>query len=143
MTTPGVDTAKLDTLPTLRDERGALTVAEFSKFVPFPVARIFYVSGVPAGMSRGGHAHYRCRQYVICQSGRVLLHLADGDSERAFELAPGQAVLIEPGIFGTQTYLDDGSISLILCDRPYEADDYIHGMDAFMEYRRGKALRVP
>lgn len=137
MTGPSVSAARLDTLPTIRDTRGALTIAEFGRFVPFEVARIFYVREVPAGMSRGGHAHHRCRQYVICQSGRLRVQLADGDHERSFDLSAGQAVLIEPGIFGTQTYLDDDSVCLVLCDRPYEADDYINGMDAFLEYRRG------
>jgi dTDP-4-dehydrorhamnose 3,5-epimerase-like enzyme len=131
-----VEAARIDKLPVMRDARGSLTAIDFAKQVPFPVARLFYVSGVPAGMSRGGHAHRRCNQYMICQAGRLLVAIADGADERSIELSAGQAVLIEPGIFATQTYLDGDSACLVLCDRPYEADDYIHGMDAFMNYRR-------
>ena len=139
MSPPVVEDARIDLLPVMRDSRGALTVVEFSRPVPFAVARLFYVSGVPAGTSRGGHAHYRCRQYMICQEGRLGVVLADGANERSLELSAGHAILIEPGIFAMQTYLDDDSALLVLCDRPYEADDYIHGMDQFLKYRREKA----
>ena len=101
--------------------------------------RIDTLPGVPAGLPRGGHAHHRCRQYMICQGGRLGISLADGTRERSLELSTGQAILVEPGIFATQTYLDDDSILLVLCDRPYEADDYIRGMDEFVKYRRDKA----
>jgi dTDP-4-dehydrorhamnose 3,5-epimerase-like enzyme len=139
MSPPTVEDARIEILPVMRDSRGVLTVVEVSRIVPFAVARLFYVSGVPVGSSRGGHAHYRCRQYLICQEGRLGIVLADGASERSFELSAGHAILIEPGIFATQTYLDNNSALLVLCDRPYEADDYIHGMDQFLKYRREKA----
>jgi|SRR3954471_21331683 mannose-6-phosphate isomerase-like protein (cupin superfamily) len=136
---PSVDDVGVDMLPVVRDSRGTLTIVEFSKIVPFQVARLFYISGVKAGLSRGGHAHYRCRQYLICQDGRLEIHMADGTRERSVELSSGQAVLVEPGIFAAQTYLDDNSAMLVLCDRPYESEDYIHGMDEFLKFRRGKA----
>jgi dTDP-4-dehydrorhamnose 3,5-epimerase-like enzyme len=139
MSFPSVEDVRIDMLPGKRDPRGALTVVEFNTAVPFPVARLFYVSGVPAGLSRGGHAHYRCSQYLICQAGRLGIALADGDRERRLELSAGQAMLVEPGIFATQTYLDDASVLLVLCDRPYEAEDYIHSMDEFVKYRRENA----
>jgi dTDP-4-dehydrorhamnose 3,5-epimerase-like enzyme len=135
MNGPTLADIKIDTLPTMRDARGALTVAEFREFVPFPVARLFYVRDVPAGTMRGQHAHYRCQQYLICQNGRVRLTLADGISEERFELSPGQGVLIAPGIFAAETYLETASILLVLCDRSYEKEDYIHTMDEFLSYR--------
>lgn len=126
-------------LQVMRDARGALTVVEFSRHVPFAVARLFYVSGVPVGLSRGGHAHRRCSQYMICQSGRLRVAATDGSRERSLELTAGQAVLIEPGIFASQVYLEVDSVLLVLCDRPYEAEDYIHKMDEFLKYRREMA----
>ena len=139
MSLPSVKDACVETLPGRRDARGTLTVAEFDKIVPFNVTRLFYVSDVPAGLTRGGHAHYRCSQYLICQAGRLGITLTDGEGERLLELSAGQALLIAPGIFATQTYLDAGSILLVLCSRCYEAEDYIHSMDEFVKYRRGKA----
>jgi len=138
MTGPTIDSIKLDTLPTMRDARGALTVAEFSKFVPFAVARMFYVRDVPAGTRRGQHAHYRCSQYMICAGGRLRVTVADGKTERGFDLSPGQGIFIEPGIFATETYLDPDTVMLALCDRTYEKEDYIHTMEEFLEYRAGR-----
>jgi UDP-2-acetamido-3-amino-2,3-dideoxy-glucuronate N-acetyltransferase len=135
MSLPRIDTVRLDTLPTMRDARGALTVAEFSKFVPFPVVRLFFVRDVPPGTMRGQHAHYHCSQYMACVSGRLRITVADGTDESVLELAPGQGVFIAPGIFATETYLDANSVMLALCDRPYEREDYIHTMDEFLKYR--------
>ena len=123
----------------MRDLRGALTVVEFSKFVPFPVARLFYVRDVPPGTMRGQHAHYRCSQYMICTGGRLRITVADGTDERTLDLSPGQGVLIAPGIFATETYVDANSVMLALCDRPYEKEDYIHNLDEFLKYRAEKA----
>lgn len=134
--TTKLDGLKIDTLPTVRDVRGALTVAEFSRFVPFAVVRLFYVREVLPNTARGQHAHFRCSQYVICVSGRVRVDFADGTGERSVILSPGQAILIEPGIFATETYLDADSVLLFLCDRPYEKDDYIHTLDEFLQLRR-------
>jgi UDP-2-acetamido-3-amino-2,3-dideoxy-glucuronate N-acetyltransferase len=134
---PTVDSVKLDTLPTVRDARGALTVADFNKFVPFPVVRMFYVREVPPGTMRGQHAHYRCTQYMVCLSGRLQITVADGNSQRSFELAAGNGILIEPGIFATETYLDADSLMMALCDRPYEKEDYIHDMDELRRFRAG------
>ena len=135
---PLLQDVRVDELAVRRDARGVLTVLDVNETVPFAVARLFYVSGVPAGLSRGGHAHYRCRQYMICQEGRLEVKMTDGIEERSVELSGGQGLLVEAGIFAAQTYLDDNSVLLVLCDRPYEADDYIHGMETFLKYRRGE-----
>jgi UDP-2-acetamido-3-amino-2,3-dideoxy-glucuronate N-acetyltransferase len=119
----------IDTLPTMRDSRGALTVADFAKAIPFPVTRLFYVWDVAAGTQRGRHAHRRCSQYMICVTGRIEIELADTLAQRQLELAPGTGVLVPPGIFAAETYCDPGTVLLVLCDRPYEKDDYIHSMD--------------
>ena len=134
--TATLDGLKIDALPTMRDPRGELTVAEFNRFLPFSVVRLFYVREVPPNTVRGQHAHFRCSQYVICVSGRARIDFADGISERLVILSPGQAVLINPGIFATETYLDADTVLLFLCDRPYEKDDYIHTLDEFLQLRQ-------
>jgi UDP-2-acetamido-3-amino-2,3-dideoxy-glucuronate N-acetyltransferase len=124
-----VNDIKVDNLPTIRDARGNLVVAEFSAYVPFQVVRLFYVHDVPANTTRGKHAHRRCRQYMICQTGRVLVDAADGRQTRQIELNAGQAVLMEPRIFFSETYADRGTLLLVLCDQPYDKDEYINSME--------------
>jgi dTDP-4-dehydrorhamnose 3,5-epimerase-like enzyme len=129
---PNVNDIKIDNLPKIHDPRGHLVVAEFGKYVPFSVARLFYVYGVPANTSRGKHAHRRGRQYLICQTGRVLVDVTDGTHTRQIELNPAQAVLIENGIFASETYVDHDTVLLVLCDIPYDRNDYIESMEEFL-----------
>jgi dTDP-4-dehydrorhamnose 3,5-epimerase-like enzyme len=129
---PNVNDIKVENLPIMRDARGNLVVAEFSKHVPFPVVRLFYVYGVPANTSRGKHAHRRGRQYLICQSGRVHVDVDDGTQSRRIELNAAQAVLIENGIFASETYVDQNSVLLVLCDIPYDRSDYIESREEFL-----------
>jgi UDP-2-acetamido-3-amino-2,3-dideoxy-glucuronate N-acetyltransferase len=124
-------------LPSFVDERGSLTVAEFSRFVPFVVQRLFFIRCVPAATDRGGHAHYRCRQYLVCQNGTIKVQATDGRSTRDFLLCDGQCLLVEPGIFATETYLTSDSILLVLCDRPFEKSDYIDTIEELVRFRVG------
>lgn len=115
-----------------RDKRGELTVLEQ---MPFEVVRFFYVHDVPAGTTRGQHGHFRCRQYLICQVGRLLVEMTDGTDTRRFELQPGQGVALEPGLFGTETYIEPGTVMLVLCDRAYDKGDYIHDLETLRHFR--------
>jgi dTDP-4-dehydrorhamnose 3,5-epimerase-like enzyme len=133
-----VTAMEVDTFPTMRDQRGTLTVVELGGIVPFTVVRLFFVIGVPTGTTRGQHGHYRCNQYFLCQGGRVQTVVSDGTEERTFILEPGQGLLVPPGIFASETYLEPHTILQVLCDRPYEKDDYIHTVDELRAWR-GKA----
>jgi hypothetical protein len=125
-----VDAITVDQLPSHRsDERGAVTPVEFARFVPFQPVRLFYAYDVPEGAVRGRHANRTGREYLICQSGRVRLDLADQAKARVITLSAGEGVLIEPGIFAVDTYLDPGTVLLVLCDRPYDHADYIHTLE--------------
>jgi dTDP-4-dehydrorhamnose 3,5-epimerase-like enzyme len=135
---PSLDDIKVDDLPEFREARGSLVVAELSAYVPFEVVRIFYVRDVPVNVTRGMHAHRECRQYMICQAGRVLIEATDGKQTRQIELRAGQAVLMESGIFYSERYLDRETVLLVLCDKPYDVNDYIDSMDEFIAlYRAG------
>jgi UDP-2-acetamido-3-amino-2,3-dideoxy-glucuronate N-acetyltransferase len=129
---PNVHDIKVDDLPSYRDARGNLVVAELSKYIPFDVVRLFYVHDVPINAVRGQHAHRNCRQYMICQRGQVLVDASDGSQTRQITLNPGQAVLMENGIFYSETYLDRNSTLLVLCDKPYDRKDYIDSMEEFI-----------
>ena len=69
---------KIIDLPKILDQRGNLTVAEQMKDIPFNVSRVYWVYDVPGGESRGGHAHKRCREFIIAVSGSFSVTLNDG-----------------------------------------------------------------
>lgn len=126
-------------LPTFPDPRGTLTVAEIAKLVPFTVQRLFYVQGVPEGITRGSHGHYRCRQFLICQTGIISVEITDGIASKTFSLHANQAILIEPGLYATETYTTPDAALLVLCDRPFEAEDYIKSIEELVRFRAAQA----
>jgi dTDP-4-dehydrorhamnose 3,5-epimerase-like enzyme len=116
----------------LQNEFGRLTVVEMVREIAFDVVRVFLVSAAEAGILRGCHAHRRCNQFLICVGGRVEAIFFDGKETKSIVLEPGDGVLLPAGIWGEQRYLDPGSALLVLCDRAYEAADYIEDREQFI-----------
>jgi hypothetical protein len=122
---PSVGELYVVKLPMFLDERGLLVAVEFTQVVPFKVSRLFWISGVPQGASRGAHAHAACHQYVICGAGSVFVDVDDGIMQRSITLETGTALHVPPRIFLTLRLHDPGSLALVLCDRTYEQEDYL------------------
>ena len=122
------------------DARGLLCPIELAKVLDFPVRRLFWVTRVPAGQERGGHAHKLCSQYLICLAGSIEVTATDGEDTAVLMLEPGQALLLKPGIWAAERYRSEEALLLVLCDQAYDRDDYITEIDAFRSYRRGHAV---
>ena len=69
-----------------RDHRGILSVFEEFDGVPFRIRRVYCLSEVPPGTSRGGHAHKAIHQFVIAISGSFDLVLNDGKQSKRIQL---------------------------------------------------------
>ena len=115
--------AVLVQLPSHGDQRGQLIPCELSRF--FAPVRTFLVHDVPEGTVRGGHAHRTARQLMICLVGRVVVELRlAGEMARVHLDRPAKALLVEPGVWASQTYHGDAQL-LVLASEPYDPDDYI------------------
>ena len=122
-------------LPRITDPRGNLTVAESQDCVPFPIRRAYWVYDVPAGESRGGHAHKRLKQLVIALSGSFHVTLDDGHERKTVLLNhPWQGLLIDTNTWRTLDDFSSGAVCLVLASEHYEEDDYIYDYDEFLEY---------
>lgn len=73
---------QLINLPKIIDPRGNLTVAQAFEHVPFAIKRVYWTYDVPSGESRGGHAHYKCREFIIAVSGSFDVCLDNGQAKR-------------------------------------------------------------
>ena len=114
---------------------GDLVVMERDRQIPFMIVRVFMVLAQP-GAIRGQHAHKECTQFLTCPAGRVDIVWDDGLEKATYVLdRPGMGLLIPPSIWAQQTYQAPGSLLTVLCDRPYEAEDYIRDYRAFLAYR--------
>ena len=109
----------------VRDHRGSLTPLDFDE-LPFRVARTFVVSA-PRGAVRGGHGHRRVRQVLFRAGGRIDVEVAHrGERARIVLDEDRPAVLIEPGVWAQQTYLDDDATLIVFADGPYDPGEYVH-----------------
>ncbi len=121
--------------PKITDPRGNLTFAEAEGHVPFPVKRAYWVYDVPAGESRGGHAHKRLQQMVVAVSGSFTVTLDNGKERETILLNhPWQGLLIDTNTWRTLDDFSSGAVCLVLASEHYEEDDYIYDYDEFLKY---------
>lgn len=123
--------------PKITDPRGNLTVAEGMRHVPFGVSRVYWTYDVPAGESRGGHAHKHCREVITAISGSFTVTLDDGTERRSFHLNhPWQGLLVEAGVWRTLDDFSSGAVCLVLASDPFCEDDYIREYGHFLSYKQ-------
>jgi hypothetical protein len=138
MTTKLFDLRDVRTIDLPRHARddGAVVIAESGESVPFAIVRLFTVTA-PRDAERGKHAHRLCSQFMICVHGMVNVVCDDGGNRRSFVLDRNDlALLVPPTIWSTLTYRYADSVVAVLCDRPYEKDDYVSDYAEFVAMRK-------
>ena len=127
--------ARLIELPRHARADGEVIVAEAAAQVPFRIERMFALAA-SAGAKRGRHAHRLCSQFMICVSGAVDVVCEDGSNKNTFALnRRNQALLVPPGLWNTVEFRQNESVLIVLCDRVYEAHDYIRDYAEFLSFR--------
>jgi len=111
-------------LPRVAETRGTLTEISFHT-LPFVAARSFFITDVPVGAVRGGHAHRDGEQLLVCMSGRIEVRIRHNGVEQTTICKPdGRALYVKAGVWASQTYLDEGSSLLVFCSHPFSMDSY-------------------
>lgn len=132
-----VSDARFIELPRHAREDGEVVVAEATGHVPFAIARLF-VLRAPESAARGDHAHRLCSQFMICSNGAIDIVLDDGSAKQTFTLdRSNRALLVPPMIWNTIIFRAPQTVVSVLCDRPYEADDYVRDYAEFKRLRQG------
>lgn len=120
-------------MPRYQDLRGALSVGEFSKDLPFQPKRYFLVFDVPSQETRGEHAHRICHQFLICINGSVRVLADDGSRREEFTLdSPSVGLHLPPMTWGTQYQYSSGAVLLVFASEEYDSDEYIRHYDEFI-----------
>ncbi len=123
---------KIIRLSKFDDPRGNLTVAEGTAGVPFTIARAYWVTDVPGGESRGGHAHRQCREFIVATNGSFDVTLDDGHRRETYHLnRPWDGLLVETGLWRTLENFSSGSVCLVLASEHFQEEDYIRDYDEF------------
>lgn len=124
-------------LPKVTFREGNITAINGGIEIPFDIKRVFYSYDIPAAVRRGAHAHKSCHQFIIAAGGSFKVNIDNGEEcTTVFLNRPFQGVHIPPGVWSEEAEFSSGSICLVLCSEPYDAEEYIRSYDEFKEYVR-------
>lgn len=123
-------------VPNHLDRQGYLVAFDGAADFQLNIRRVFVVSGY-AGAVRGKHAHRDLTQILVCVSGMCRVVCDDGQSKREVLLdRPDVALRIPNHIWAEQYYLHENTVVMVLCDFPYDENDYIRNYDDFLAFRK-------
>lgn len=118
-------------LPEHRDERGVLNVAEFTD-LPFTPQRAFWVTSIPQGAERGGHAHRTTHELFAAVSGSCKIELQDADRKVSVLVADASKLLYIPAMVWTRLYdFSPDFVGVCWASEPYLSEGYIHDLESF------------
>jgi len=114
---------------------GNISIYENKNKSPFEVKRVFYLYDIPAGESRGAHAHKECHQLIIAASGSFEVEIDDGEKKRLIALnRPFYGIHVPPGIWAHELNFSSGAICLVLTSHSYDESDYIRDYSSYLKY---------
>tara|TARA_R110000796_G_scaffold183100_3_gene299538 strand:- start:62 stop:448 length:387 start_codon:yes stop_codon:yes gene_type:complete len=120
----------VESLKSFTDDRGVLYPLNFDE-IPFQPKRMFVVSDVPKGVSRGDHAHYETEQFLVCIKGKIEVLLYDGQEYTSTMLKPMQGVYVPKLVWDSQIFKTGEDMLLVLASTDYNREDYIESSSVF------------
>ena len=113
--------------------RGSLTVVESQQKIPFSIARIFYVYGVPSNGDRGAHAHREAEQVFIAVSGGFFLEVSNANQSKIFTMCEPHRAVYVPAMFWARVHnFSRDAICLVLTSTRYDPADYIRDWNDYI-----------
>lgn len=127
--------------PKIKDHRGNLSFIEGSRHLPFPIRRVYYLYDVPAGETRGGHAHKNLQQCIIAASGSFTVVVDNGEMREKFFLnRPHYGLYIPRMIWRELENFSSGSMCLAIVSEEYDESDYYRDYSEFLAaFRKERA----
>ena len=124
-------------IPFFSGKKASLSYFEPKIYKMKNIKRIFYIKG-NKNVKRGGHAHKKCNQFLICQKGKVRVNcISSKKNKRTFLLKNNKTGLFINKMTWTDIeYLENDTITNVICDRRYEAHDYIYDYKKFIKMFR-------
>ena len=109
-------------------ESGILSYMELTdlKFIP---RRMYYITNVPKGETRGKHGHYEDQQYMFCVKGQIKVDLVSRTCTETKILNSGDVMFHDRMVWSQQQYLTGDDILLVLCSRKFDKEDYFYDLE--------------
>ena len=118
----------------ITDKYGHLTPIEAKIDIPFEIKRIYYITRVDQGITRGFHSHRKLHQVLICLNGSIKIRVKNPNEEEIIELNDSSVGLyIGTYVWREMFDFTEGSVLLVLASEYYDEDDYIRNYDFYLE----------
>ena len=125
-------------LPQNVDERGRLSYVEGCVHIPFPIKRVFWISDVPEGQMRGGHAHWTCHEVVFPVAGSFEIEVDDGTYARTFKMDDSSCgILIPAGVWCELRHFRPGTVCVVMASQEYDVSGYANEKEAWRKVVNG------
>ena len=123
--------AKLIKVGTAIDKRGQLCFTENAE-LPFKIERVFWISNIPKGESRGCHAHRICAEIVFPAQGSFDMFVSDSEGERTYKMAdPSIGIYIGPNVWCELKNFSQDAVCVVLASPRYMTEGYVNDYEEF------------
>ncbi len=121
------------------DERGVLTFVE-GQALPFAIKRMFWITSVPEGKTRGGHAHRTCSEVVFAVRGSFCIHLSDGEKQVDFRImSPEEGIVVPAGVWCDLSEFSADCVCVVVASQAYDPKGYINSYEEYLKYCKESA----
>lgn len=117
-------------------DSGTLGILD-SPELPFQPKRLYWIHSVPAGFTRGNHAHKKLQQFFLLIKGSVSIELSDGHETKSLLMHENREVLVvSPGLWRKLSNFSPDAIVIVGADSIYDPEDYIHDWKEFLAWKK-------
>jgi dTDP-4-dehydrorhamnose 3,5-epimerase-like enzyme len=108
--------------------KGSITVAEYSKQIPFLIKRFYLLHNTPLDTIRGRHAHKKTKIVLICLTGKCKVTIfKNSERNKTFILSNQKtALFINNKIFKEIKFLKEKTMLAVLASEKYSKRDYMY-----------------
>lgn len=129
-----MENCRLLAFKTFGSSRGNLNAIEGSSDLPFEIRRIYYITQVPDGITRGFHSHRKLEQVLLCVNGSVSIRVKTPFAEEVVSLRdPAEGLYIGHMVWREMFNFSPGAVLLVLASEHYSEEDYIRDYSRYME----------
>lgn len=116
--------AYLIDIKNIKDERGTLGIISSPDSLPFDVKRVLFIKD--SVNERGGHAHKKTMQALICINGSCKIYTNNGNKKETFLLdSSDKGLILNPEDWHTMMNLSKDTVLLALGSEYYDPKDYV------------------